>query len=82
MLVVLAEDETIASRSFANLANVRTTSFAQLSAHDVLRNEWLVFSDRTLPGSAAFAGTVAGSTEPGVETTEPETTTEEAATHA
>jgi large subunit ribosomal protein L4 len=56
VLIVLADDETVASRSFANLPNATTTSFGQLSAHDVLRNDWLVFSDRTLPGSDAFAG--------------------------
>ncbi len=59
VLVVLAADETIAGRSFANLPHVTTTSFGQLSAHDVLRNDWIVFSDRTLPGSDAFAGTAA-----------------------
>ncbi len=59
VLVVLAADETIAGRSFANLSQVTTTSFGQLSAHDVLRNDWIVFSDRTLPGSDAFAGAVA-----------------------
>ncbi len=56
VLVVLAADETVAGRSFANLPHVTTTSFGQLSAHDVLRNDWIVFSDRTLPGSDAFAG--------------------------
>jgi large subunit ribosomal protein L4 len=61
VLVVLADDETVASRSFANLPNATTTSFGQLSAHDVLRNDWILFSDRTLPGSDAFAGTAASS---------------------
>jgi large subunit ribosomal protein L4 len=56
VLVVLADDETVASRSFANLPNATTTSFGQLSAHDVLRNDWILFSDRTLPGSDAFVG--------------------------
>ena len=55
VLVVLADDETVAGRSFANLPNVQTTSFGQLSAHDVLRSDWILFSDRTLPGSAGSA---------------------------
>jgi large subunit ribosomal protein L4 len=55
VLVVLADDETIAGRSFANLPNARTTSFGQLSAHDVLRADWILFSDRTLPGSPEAA---------------------------
>jgi large subunit ribosomal protein L4 len=51
VLVVLADDETTAERSFANLPNATTTTFNQLSAHDVLRADWILFSDRTLPGS-------------------------------
>ena len=53
VLVVLADDETIAGRSFANLPNAQTTTFGQLSAHDVLRSDWILFSDRTLPGGRA-----------------------------
>jgi large subunit ribosomal protein L4 len=56
VLVVLADDEKVARQSFANLPEVRTTTFGQLSAHDVLRCDWIVFSDRTLPGADAFAG--------------------------
>jgi large subunit ribosomal protein L4 len=51
VLVVLAHDETTAERSFRNLPEVRTTTFGELCAHDVLRSEWILFSDRTLPGS-------------------------------
>ncbi|MGP0030134.1 MAG: 50S ribosomal protein L4 [Acidimicrobiales bacterium] len=51
VLVVLAHDETAVRRSFANLPDAQATSFGELSAHDVLRNEWILFSDRTLPGS-------------------------------
>jgi len=59
VLVVLADDETIAGRSFANLPEVHTTSFGQLSAHDVLRSDWILFSDRTLPGSAEAVASAA-----------------------
>jgi large subunit ribosomal protein L4 len=76
VLVVLADDETIASRSFANLPNARTTSFGQLSAHDVLRNDWILFSDRTLPGAADAASAPTGAAD------ETATETEEAATDA
>jgi large subunit ribosomal protein L4 len=72
VLVVLANDETVASRSFANLPQVRTTSFGQLSAHDVLRCDWIVFSDRTLPGADAFTGAA--------EVAEPKAATPKAAT--
>jgi large subunit ribosomal protein L4 len=58
VLVVLAQDELDVERSFANLPQVHTTTFGELSAHDVLRADWLVFSDRTLPASTAdFSGT-------------------------
>ncbi len=58
LLVVLAQDELDAERSFANLPQVQTTTFGELSAHDVLRADWLVFSDRTLPAAASdFSGT-------------------------
>ncbi|HVA10004.1 MAG TPA: 50S ribosomal protein L4 [Acidimicrobiales bacterium] len=53
VLVVLADDETVAARSFANLPDVSLTSYGQLSAHDVLRADWILFSDRTLPGLPA-----------------------------
>ena len=58
VLVVVAVDELAVERSFANLPAVQTTTFAELSAHDVIRADWLVFSDRTLPASPAdFSGT-------------------------
>jgi large subunit ribosomal protein L4 len=57
-LVVLGRDELDVERSFANLPQVQTTTFAELSAHDVLRADWLVFSDRTLPAASTdFSGT-------------------------
>jgi large subunit ribosomal protein L4 len=57
VLVVLADEETVARRSFANLPEVHTASFGELSAHDVLRSDWVLFSDRTLPGAAAVFST-------------------------
>jgi large subunit ribosomal protein L4 len=58
VLVVLAHDELDVERSFANLPQVQTTTFSELSAHDVLRADWLLFSDRTLPTAVSdFSGT-------------------------
>jgi large subunit ribosomal protein L4 len=58
VLVVLAQDEIDIALSFRNLPEASITTHAELSAHDVVRNDWLLFSDRTLPGSTgAFAGT-------------------------
>jgi large subunit ribosomal protein L4 len=61
VLVVLAQDEIDVALSFRNLPEASITTHAELSAHDVVRNDWLLFSDRTLPGSTgAFSGTHEG----------------------
>ena len=58
VLIVLAQDELDVERSFANLPEAQTTTFGELSAHDVLRADWLLFSDRTLPAAPSdFSGT-------------------------
>ncbi len=58
VLIVLAQDEIDMALSFRNLPQASTTTFAELSAHDVLRADWLLFSDRTLPTSPGdFSGT-------------------------
>jgi large subunit ribosomal protein L4 len=77
VLVVLADDETTARRCFANLPNAQTTSFGQLSAHDVLRSDWILFSDRTLPGAGGAVPETTVET-----TTEEETESGEATTDA
>jgi large subunit ribosomal protein L4 len=51
VLVVLGDDDVVAERSFANLARIQTTIAAELCAYDVLRNDWVVFTDETLPSS-------------------------------
>ena len=50
VLVVLEPDNRAAERSFANLPEVTTVPAGELSAYDVLRNDWVVFTDATLPG--------------------------------
>jgi large subunit ribosomal protein L4 len=58
VLVVLAQDEIDVALSFRNIPEASTTTWAELSAHDVLRADWLVFSDRTVPTAALdFSGT-------------------------
>jgi large subunit ribosomal protein L4 len=58
VLVVVAEGDTVVQKSLANLPNVRTSTFNQLSAHDVIRNDWLLFTDATLPGAPVAAAEV------------------------
>ena len=58
VLVVLGQNELDVERSFANLPQVQTTTVGELSAHDVIRADWLVFSDATLPTAPSdFSGT-------------------------
>jgi large subunit ribosomal protein L4 len=50
VLVVLGPDDGIADRSLANLQNIQTMQVAELNAYDILRSDWVVFTDATLPG--------------------------------
>jgi large subunit ribosomal protein L4 len=84
VLVVLTGDERDVERSFANLPRVQTTTFAQLSAHDVLRADWLVFSDLTVPRAVGQpdAGGEEASTSEATEATEPDEQTESTQTES
>jgi len=45
----------VATRSFANIPHVQTVLDGELSACDVLRSDWVIFSDSTLPGGSTDA---------------------------
>ncbi len=49
VLLVLGDDDGYAERSFANLPEVQTTMVGELNAYDILVNDWVVFTDATLP---------------------------------
>ncbi len=53
VLAVLSGDDVVADRSFANLAEVDTVIASELNAYDVLRSDWVIFTDATLPGAKA-----------------------------
>jgi large subunit ribosomal protein L4 len=55
VLVVIDRDDAIAERSFDNLQEIQTILSSELSAYDILRNDWLVFTDATLPVASAEA---------------------------
>jgi large subunit ribosomal protein L4 len=59
VLVVLGQDDGYAERSFGNLPEVQTILAGELNAYDVLVNDWVVFTDATLPrrGTGEEAGT-------------------------
>ncbi len=70
MLVVLGDEDGYADRSFANLPEIQTIMAGELNSYDILVNDWLVFTDETLPvaAPAPVGGTAAA---------EPATTEEE-----
>ena len=63
VLVVLGQDDEVAARSFNNLPQVQLVLDGELNTYDVLRNDWIVFTDATLPGSSVTATEAAA--EPG-----------------
>ena len=50
VLVVLGEEDGYADRSFGNLPEIQTMVVGELNAYDILVNDWVVFTDATLPG--------------------------------
>ncbi|MHB8594043.1 MAG: 50S ribosomal protein L4 [Acidimicrobiales bacterium] len=70
VLVVLEPGDLDAAYSFRNLPDVHIMSVGELNAYDILRNDWIVFTDATLPG---------GVTEVDVRSTE-DASTEDAST--
>jgi large subunit ribosomal protein L4 len=58
VLVVLANDQINVALSLRNLPEASITTHAELSAHDVIKADWLLFTDGTLPTSPSdFSGT-------------------------
>jgi len=53
VLIVCGPEDDVATRSFRNLPNAHTIAVAELNAYDVIRAEWVLFTDETLPTSAA-----------------------------
>ncbi|HEX4217827.1 MAG TPA: 50S ribosomal protein L4 [Acidimicrobiales bacterium] len=56
ILVVLGPEDGYADRSFGNLTDIQTIMSSELNAYDILCNDWIVFTDGTLPGGAASEG--------------------------
>jgi large subunit ribosomal protein L4 len=55
VLVVVGRDEAAAALSFRNLTSVQLVAISELNAYDVLCNEYIVFSEATLPSVDEFA---------------------------
>jgi large subunit ribosomal protein L4 len=65
VLVVLAPDDVVAERSFGNLPYVQTVPLGELNTYDVLRNDWIVFTDDSLPGGVGDVSSHKPRPEPG-----------------
>jgi large subunit ribosomal protein L4 len=50
VLVVLGDEDDDAWKSFRNLPDVQPIQVRELNAYDVLVNDWVVFTQATLPG--------------------------------
>jgi large subunit ribosomal protein L4 len=55
VLVVLGQEDGFADRSFGNLPEIQTLVAGELNAYDILVNDWVVFTDETLPGGSGAA---------------------------
>jgi large subunit ribosomal protein L4 len=51
ILIVLGDEDGYADRSFGNLPEIQTIVAGELNAYDILVNDWIVFTDATLPGT-------------------------------
>ncbi len=60
ILVVLGDGDGYADRSFGNLPEVQTMVVGELNAYDILVNDWVVFTDETLPGASTEVEKAAG----------------------
>lgn len=73
VLVVLGDDDVVALKSFRNLPSIQTIRSRELNAYDVLVNDWVVFTQATLPGGEPAAAPAAEAPEPAeADTTEEE----------
>jgi large subunit ribosomal protein L4 len=76
VLVVLGEEDGYADRSFGNLPEVQRLVVGELNAYDILVNDWVVFTDATLPGGAGAPPAAKADADTDVVAPDPETSTD------
>jgi large subunit ribosomal protein L4 len=59
LVVVDRDADEVAIKAFRNLPEVQLIDVGELNAYDILCNEWIVFTEDTLPGASADAVAVA-----------------------
>jgi large subunit ribosomal protein L4 len=52
VLLVLDNSDDVVRRSFRNLPDIHLLKASELNAYDILVNDWIVFTEATLPGVA------------------------------
>ena len=57
VMVVVERTDELASKSFRNLRNVQVVQTNELNAYDVLCNDWLVFTQASLPKTKTVEAT-------------------------
>lgn len=57
VMVVVERQDELASKSFRNLRNVQVVQTNELNAYDVLCNDWLVFTQASLPKTKTVEAT-------------------------
>src|SRR5207244_2659563 len=55
VLVVISREDEDAFKSFRNIPEVQVMLAGELNTYDVLNNDWIVFTQQTLPGADAEA---------------------------
>ena len=71
VLVVVGRDDAAAALSFRNLPEVQLIVPGELNAYDVLCNDWIVFTENTLPIDISDDRRFAGRRRPAIKMTPP-----------
>ncbi|MEK7292370.1 MAG: 50S ribosomal protein L4 [Actinomycetota bacterium] len=53
VMVVVEHTDAISSKSFRNITNVQVVTTNELNAYDVLSNDWILFTQASLPKASA-----------------------------
>lgn len=55
IMVVVEHTDVVSSKSFRNIANVQVVTTSELNAYDVLSNDWILFTQASLPKTSGVA---------------------------
>lgn len=55
IMVVVEHTDVVSSKSFRNLTNVQVVTTSELNAYDVLSNDWILFTQASLPKTSVVA---------------------------